>query len=286
MSDQKDDPSKKYAEFRKLEIKTKLDTTMFTLVHTCAVADLFLLKWLVSRQLNNIFVCGIKYNTDEVDDDRREEVHKSMFDMSLTYDVEIKKSSANSDELLALEAMAKKLIANADNNTTGGELNIITLIKPHGHFVSALWKSIRASTSNVKHVVVINSNDKCEELANPPCHMYYVSADHMIYGSSAQKIIEAGTESDNHKGAIAMIKFIENVSLNPMFNIFAYMHIAKTKNIEQWSALVNSEVNDDVGNMEHGYTSKLTEITIESMDDAAAALSYFIQGMLIDHTTY
>lgn len=318
MSDQNDDLSEHYREFHKLEIKTKLDTIMFTLVHTCAVDDLFLLKWLVSRQLNNIFVCAIKHNVDEINDSRIEEVHKDMFMMQLEYDVTINNSPPNQEELDSLDLAAKSIINKADNNTTGGELNIITLIKPPAYFVSSLLKYIKESTSNVKHIIVINAIAKYEELNNPPCHIYRVHANRMIYGASAQKIINVDTTNNKHKGAIAMIKYIENVSINPMFNVFAYMLIAETCNIDSWIEYTDSEQSktmafpsedaDEIKSIDERPTTsivevtgeiveamneikldhscKSTDITIISMEKAAAALSYFIQGMLIANTTY
>jgi hypothetical protein len=287
MSEQKNEPTSQYAKLRQIEIKSKFDETMFTLVHTGAVADLFLLKWLVSRQLNNIFVYGIQHDTDNIDNDRREEVHKAMFaNIALTYNLKIEKTTPNKDELIKLDALAKQIVHAADSNTTGGKTNIITMTNPYGYFVESLYKHVRDSKSDVKHIIVLNSNIKLKELVNPPCNIVYVNADSLIHGSSAQKIIEAGAESDTHVGAAAMIKFIEDVSLNPMFNIFAYMSIVNAPNIEEWISVVHSDVKDQMENMESGHVSKSTAVTFNAIDDAVTALSYFIQGMLVNHTTY
>jgi hypothetical protein len=235
------DMSSQYAQLRRIESKADFENIMITVIHTGSIQDQLLIKWLVSRRLNNILAFGIKNNNSNVEMDSS--AHSILFDgMKLTY---------SSDENDNMDKLAGRIIRDVNDVDSKPLTNIIILTKPNNALFNALNKYILKSNTAIDHKIAVNSNVDISNIDEYK-HLYIINARSKL-NDVTQKIMH---------GMPTLMP------IDSLFFIYIILYISNTHAIlDDITVVTENENNKQIHN-----------VSIKNMQSAIDALSYFVLG--------
>jgi hypothetical protein len=230
-----------YEKLRLAGSKADFDNTMITIVHTGSIQDQILLKWIVSRQLNNVLVFSIK--KDDADMTMNTMAHPILFDgLELVYDY---------DEKSDVDKIAERVLNDANCVDTSPSTNIIILTSPTITLLNAVNKHVCESKGIINHNVVICSNIDSESVVN-----------------YKQLFIIDATSTLNDETQKTMSGLPKNMSIDPLFFIYIILWIVNSPTILDNVAAVTTE---EDGKCRH-------VVTLKNIESAVIALSHVVQG--------